>query len=232
MTRICFRSVFAFVDPISKNNLRKSLIRLTEQNEQIEFWFTVCHDSFDRAAVEYISDIKKMYPKKQIDIVAVIDPMKYERLELEEFQAERDGFPHNAVTKIEYAPRIEGKCELKPNLFVAHSRKVDRWIADQCDIVIVYYYEGVPEYINSEIKRLKKKSKEIIAIYNPGVSKAIRDYISNLDGRERIVLQGLQEGRTYKSLGDELGISKNRVQQIGTKAIRVMFREIRSMISK
>lgn len=232
MNRVCFRSVFTFVDPISKNNLRKALLRLAEQNEHIEFWFTVCHDNFDKAAIEHIMDIKNMYPQKQIDIVAVIDPMKYERLSFEEFNPERDGFPHNAVTKIEYAPRIEGKSELLPNRFIEHYRKVDRWIAEQCDTIIVYHYEDVPEHTNSEIKRLKKKSKEVISIYNPGVAKAIRDYIDNLDGREKTVLHGLKEGRTYKSLADELGISINRVQQITHKAIRVMFSEIRTMIIK
>ena len=113
-----------------------------------------------------------------------------------------------------------------------HYRKVFRWIVDQCDVLVAYYYEGVPDPTNTEIRRIRKKGKtEIIAVYNPKVAEAITSYIDNLEGREKIVLQGLRAGRTYKSLAEELSISHNRVQQISHHAIRYMMKEIRHKLN-
>lgn len=220
------------MDEFSIQTLKKEIVHLAESDSHLEFWFTSCYDSAEKELIQIIQEAKVLYPKSQIDIISVIDPIKYEKFTWEDFDEVRLGFPKGSVTKIEHAPRIEGKSEQLPNRFVEHHRKIERWIAEQCDIVFAFHYEGIPDYINQEVKRLKKKkTPKVISIYNPDVSKRINDYIDALEGREGIIIQGIRDGRTYKSLSNELGISINRVQQVSHKAIRQMFREIRKSIT-
>lgn len=232
MIKVCFDGMYSVMDSTSANRMREELIGLVERDSHIEFWLTGCHNSYEKAAVEQAKELKKLFPEKQIDVVAIVDPLKYEKHNWEDFNEVRSGFPYGSVDRIEYAPRIEGKSELLPHRFVEHYRKVFRWVVSQCDVLIAYYYDGVPDPTNTEIKRIRKKGKtEIIPIYNPEVAELIDSYIDNLEGRDKTVLQGLKAGRTYKSLAEELGISQNRVQQISHHAIRYMLPAIRHKIN-
>ena len=232
MIRVCFLTIFRAMDEVSIQILRNKLIKLAESDKQLEFWFTGCHNSAEKTMVQLIEETKELYPESQIDIVSIIDPIKYEKFTWEDFDEVRIGFPKGAVTKFEYAPRIEGKSEQIPNRFVEHYRKIERWIASQCDILFAFHYEGIPDYINNEVKRLKKKkTPKVISIYNPDVSKRINEWIDAQEGREGIVIKGIRDGRTYKSLSDELGISINRVQQLSHRAVRHMFSKIRKSIT-
>lgn len=232
MIKVFFLSIFSTMDDFSTQTLKKEVVKLAESDSQLEFWFTSCYESAEKALVQIIQETQALYPEKQIDIVSVIDPIKYDKFTWEDFDEVRIGFPKGAVTKLEYAPLIEGKSEQIPNRFVEHYRKIERWIAEQCDVVFVFHYEGIPDYINQEVKRLKKKkTPTVISIYNPDVAKRINDYIDALEGRDGIIIRGIRDERTYKSLSIELGISINRVQQISSKAVRLMFREIRKSIT-
>lgn len=232
MIKVCFLSIFSAMDEVSIQTLKNEIIHLAESDPQLEFWFTSCFENAEKALIQIIQETKALFPESQIDIVSVIDPIKYEKFTWEDFDEVRIGFPKGSVTKLEYAPRIEGKSEQLPNRFVEHYRKIERWISEQCDIVFAFHYEDIPDYINQEVKRLKKKkTPKVISIYNPDVSKRINDYIGALEGREGIIIQGIRDGRTYSSLSKELGISINRVQQISHKAVRQMFREIRKSIT-
>ena len=232
MIKVFFLSIFRAMDDVSIQTLRNEIVQLAESDSQLEFWFTGCHNSAEKTMIQLIKEIKALYPENQISIVSVIDPIKYEKFAWGDFDEVRVGVPSGTVTKLEYAPRIEGKSEQFLNRFVEHYRKIDRWIAEQCDIVFAFHYEGIPDYINQEVKRLKKKkTPKVISIYNPDVSKRINDYIDALEGREGIIAQGIRDGRTYKSLSDELGISTHRVQQLSHRAVRQMFSEIRKSIT-
>lgn len=232
MIKVCFYGMYSVMDSTSAKRMREELIRLLERDSHIELWFTGCHNGYEKTAVEHAKELKTLFPEKQIDVVAVVDLLKSEINALEELYTFRNGFPYNSVDRIEYAPRIEGKCELIPHRFVEHHRKVFRWIVNQCNVLIAYSYDGVPDPTNTEIKRIRKKGKtEIIPIYNPDVAEMIDSYIDNLEGRDKTVLQGLKAGRTYKSLAEELGISQNRVQQISHHAIRYMLPAIRHKIN-
>ena len=232
MIKVCFDGMYSGMDSTSTKRMRDELILLSKRDPHIELWLAGCHNSYEKTAVEHAKELKTMYPEKRIDVVAVVDPLKYEKHNWEEFNEVRNGFPYGSIDRIEYAPRIEGKSELLPHRFVEHYRKVFRWIVSQCDVLIAYYYDGVPDPTNTEIKRIRKKGKtEIIPIYNPEVAELIDSYIDNLEGHDKTVLQGLKAGRTYKSLAEELGISQNRVQQISHHAIRYMLPAIRHKIN-
>lgn len=228
MIKVCFLSI-AF--PLNKeviNRLRAEMIRIAEMDKHLEFWFFGCHDSFSEKAVQFILEIRDVLKTSQIDIVAVSDPVKNERWDVTEYDEKKDGFPKGAVTRVVYAPRIEGKAEQHENRFVEHSKKVGRWYMEQCDLMLAYHYNNIPHSVNTEVKRLTKREKpEIISIYDPDFYQRIDTYIASMDDRDGVVLQRLRDGSTYKTLADELGITVNRVQQIASRATRNVMRFIR-----
>lgn len=228
MIKVCFLSI-AF--PMNKeviNRLRAEMIRIAEMDKHLEFWFFGCHDSFPQKAVQFIQELRDVLSSSQIDIVAVSDPIHNEKWNIADYDEVKNGFPKRAVTRVEEAPRIEGKSEQYDNRFVEHSRKVSRWYMEQCDIILAYHYDNIPHSVNTEIKRLKKRGKpEIISIYDPDFYQSIDAYIESMDDRDGLILQRLRDGSTYKTLADELGITVNRVQQIASRATRNVMRFIR-----
>lgn len=228
MIKVCFLSI-AF--PMNKeviNRLRAEMIRIAEMDKHLEFWFFGCHDSFPQKAVQFIQELRDVLSSNQIDIVAVSDPIHNEKWNITDYDEVKNGFPKGAVTRVEEAPRIEGKSEKYDNRFVEHSRKVSRWYMEQCDIILAYHYDNIPHSVNTEIKRLKKRGKpEIISIYDPDFYQSIDAYIESMDDRDGLILQRLRDGSTYKTLADELGITVNRVQQIASRATRNVMRFIR-----
>lgn len=228
MIKVCFLSI-AF--PMNKeviNRLRAEMIRIAEMDKHLEFWFFGCHDSFPKKAVQFIQELRDVLSSNQIDIVAVSDPIHNEKWNITDYDEVKNGFPKGAVTRVEEAPRIEGKSEQYENRFVEHSRKVSRWYMEQCDIILAYHYDNIPHSVNTEIKRLKKRGKpEIISIYDPNFYQSIDAYIASMEDRDGLILQRLRDGDTYKILADELGITVNRVQQIASRATRNVMRFIR-----
>jgi len=228
LIKVCFLSI-AF--PMNKeviHRLRTEMIRLAEKDKHLEFWFSGCHDSFPKKAVQFIMELRDVLSASQIDIVAVSDPVYNEKWNVPDYDEAKNGFPKGAVTRVEEAPRIEGKAEQYENRFVEHSKKVHRWYMEQCDVVLAYHYDNIPHSVNTEIKRLKKRGKpEIISIYDPDFYQSIDTYIASMEDRDGLILQRLRDGDTYKILADELGITVNRVQQIASRATRNVMRFIR-----
>lgn len=228
MIKVCFLSI-AF--PMNKeviNRLRAEMIRIAEMDKHLEFWFFGCHDSFPQKAVQFIQELRDVLSSSQIDIVAVSDPIHNEKWNMSDYDEVKNGFPKGAVTRVEEAPRIEGKSEQYDNRFVEHSRKVSRWYMEQCDIILAYHYDNIPHSVNTEIKRLKKRGKpEIVSIYDPDFYQSIDTYIASIEDKDGLVLQRLRDGSTYKSLAGELAITANRVQQIASRATRKVMHFIR-----
>lgn len=63
----------------------------------------------------------------------------------------------------------------------------------------------------------------VIPIFNPDRVKTIEENLPTLSEREQIIVRGIRSGRTFQSLGDELGVTPNRVQQILGRAGRRLY---------
>ena len=63
----------------------------------------------------------------------------------------------------------------------------------------------------------------VIPIFNPDRVKVIEENLLTLSEREQIIIQGLRSGRTFQSLGEELGVTLNRIQQIANRAGRRLY---------
>lgn len=96
MKRICFQSMQIPMDTVSSNYLRNELIHLAETNEKLEFWFTKCRTSLEEVSIAHIIELRTLFPSNQIDIVAVIDPVRNEHLSIGEFCEYNEGFPRGA----------------------------------------------------------------------------------------------------------------------------------------
>ena len=225
--KVCFLNSFFRIDKVVENNLRDEMIKLAESDNHLEFWFFVSHDNFTKKAIQYIGELRSVLPKSQIDIIVVQDPIKLEKYADDEV-CDMSGLPRGIISRYVMAPRIEGKVELRENRFVEHSRKVERWMMEQCDIVYAYHYDNIPHPANTEIKRLRKKNKpQVISIYNPDFRDKIDLFIAGMEDRDGYVLQSIKAGKTYREIGEELGITINRVQQIANRATRNVMNYIR-----
>ena len=91
--KLYIRSLYSFVDQYCKNILHQTLCQLAEEHDQLEFWFVSCRTDFDAIAIQNIMDLRKPYSNKQIDIVAVTDPLRYNYKSVEEFPEEHYCFP-------------------------------------------------------------------------------------------------------------------------------------------
>ena len=227
MKRVCFAGVAYIMDQAAKARLYEALVQIISQESHVEFWYAGCFDGFETLALEYILEIKDSYPSCKIEIVAVMDPLKYEHPALEDIPKEtieEQGFPQGVMTRTELAPRLEGKSEKYENRFVTHSRKVDRWVIDQCDTLLVFNYDNIPGPITNMVRQIQKKgSMTVIPIFNPDRVETIEDNLLTLSEREQIIVRGLRSGRTFQALGDELGVTLNRVQQIASRAGRRLY---------
>lgn len=227
MKRVCFAGVAYIMDQAAKARLYEALIQIISQENHVEFWYAGCYDEFESLALEYILRIKEDYPSGKVEIVAVMDPLKYEHPALEDIPKETIetlGFPQGLVARMELAPRLEGKSEKYENRFITHSRKVDRWVMDQCDTLLVFNYDSIPGPTTNMVRQIQKKGgMTVIPIFNPDRVKAIEENLLTLSDREQIIVQGLRSGRTFQSLGEELGITLNRVQQIAGRAGRRLY---------
>lgn len=223
--KLYIRSLYSFVDQVSRDLLHQTLQQLINEHDQLEFWFVACRTDFDAIAIQIIMDLRKQHPDKQIDIVAVTDPFRYNYKSVEEFPEEDYRFPHHSITKLQVAPLIQGKCEQLSNRYLAHFNKIEKWIIEQCDIILAFYYEVIPSPLTFEIQRIKKK-KVVVSIFNPDVEQALLRQMEQLDERPRSILLGLKEGRTYASIAKELNVSVPRVRQQAYTAIRSIFKEV------
>lgn len=227
MKRVCFAGVAYIMDQAAQDRLYEELVQIINQESHVEFWYAGCFDGFETLALEYILEIKDSYPSCKIEIVSVMDPLKYDHLVLNDIPKEtieEQGFPQGVVARVELAPRLEGKSEKYENRFVTHSRKVDRWVMDRCDTLLVFNYDSIPGPITNMVRQIQKKgSMTVIPIFNPDRVKAIEENLLTLSEREQIIVQGLRSGRTFQSLGEELGVTLNRVQQIAGRAGRRLY---------
>lgn len=223
--KLYIRSLYSFVDQVSRNILQKTIFQLAEEYEQLEFWFVSCRTDFDAIAIQIIMDLRKQYLDKQIDIVAVTDPLRYSYTNVEEFPEEDYRFPFHSITKLQTAPLIQGKCEQYQDRYLTHFNKIEKWIIDQCDIILAFYYEDIPSPLTFEMQRLKKE-KMVIPVFNPDIAKELLIQMDQLDERPRSILFNLKEGRTYTSIAKELNVSVSRVRQQAYASIRSIFTEV------
>lgn len=225
MVKVSFLGILSFFERAAVARLDEVLHEICDKEDSVEFWFYGCNKPLDKQALPIILDIQAEMPDKSIQIVDLVDVLKAERLDIKiDDQLRIDGFPANIGVRIEYAPRLEGKNENHEERFMIRHNKISKWLREQCDYVIVYNYDNVPDSVNSFVNRTKALPKTtVISIALPSTAQRLDELIEELDGRKKDIVKGLNEGKTYQEVGDMFGISYKRVQQIATRAGRELY---------
>ena len=223
MKKICFLADrFLWEDGI-KNLLYQELYKIAEEDITVDFCFHGCHEVFAKEAVSCILELKKCFPESKLSVVAIADPLKDQEGELdkeEEGMLRRDEFPKDCVDRIEYAPLFDGKCEKYNNRFIQHYYKIDRWLYQQCDDMIAYYYDNLPNRTLRSAKSAVSGNPLLTMhhLYLPDTRDRIDILIEQLPERERAAVLALNAGKTCRDIAAEYGVSYNRVRQYVNKA--------------
>ncbi len=204
--------------------LRKVLVDI----DQAEFLFCGCHDAFTYQALTIVILLKEEYPEKQFTVTSIIDPVLAER----GTDAVSPGIfgrsmklPYNADRTV-YAPEFPLKSD---KLILTHSRRITRWAVGQCSILFTYYYPNLPSpACHLAGNAAKHVGAEIHHLYMPDTLRRINELIEMLPERQRDVLQMSNSGMTYREVGNSIGVSANRAQQLagwGARKVRDMLRD-------
>lgn len=204
--------------------LRKVLVDI----DQAEFLFCGCHDAFTYQALTIVILLKEEYPEKQFTVTSIIDPVLAER----GTDAVSPGIfrrsmklPYNADRTV-YAPEFSLKSD---KLILTHSRRITRWAVGQCSILFTYYYPNLPSpACHLAGNAAKHVGAEIHHLYMPDTLRRINELIEMLPERQRDVLQMSNSGMTYREVGNSIGVSANRAQQLagrGARKVRDMLRD-------
>lgn len=217
MKKVCFVADRFFWEAEMDDLLYQEINKISNEDHIIEFYFHTCHEVFTQRAVGYIQKLKEERPEKQLSIVAVIDPLKWgEAAYNEESLFRYDQFPRGSVDRIDLAPAFDGKCEKNERRFIQHFYKINRWLYHQCDDMIAYYYDNLPNItLRTTRSATTGKSRPALHhLYLPKTKDRIDILIEQLPERERNAVLAINSGTTYRQLAEQLGVSYNRAQQL------------------
>lgn len=217
MKKVCFVADRFFWEEEMDDLLYQEINKISNEDHIIEFYFHTCHEVFTQRAVGCIQKLKEERPEKQLSIVAVIDPLKWgEAAYNEEILFRYDQFPRGSVDRIDLAPAFNGKCEKNERRFIQHLYKINRWLYHQCDDMIAYYYDNLPNItLRTTRSATTGKSRPALHhLYLPKTKDRIDILIEQLPERERNAVLAINSGTTYRQLAEQLGVSYNRAQQL------------------
>lgn len=217
MKKVCFVADRFFWEEEMDDLLYQEINKISNEDHIIEFYFHTCHEVFTQRAVGCIQKLKEERPEKQLSIVAVIDPLKWgEAAYNEEILFRYDQFPRGSVDRIDLTPAFNGKCEKNERRFIQHFYKINRWLYHQCDDMIAYYYDNLPNItLRTTRSATTGKSRPALHhLYLPKTKDRIDILIEQLPERERNAVLAINSGTTYRQLAEQLGVSYNRAQQL------------------
>lgn len=217
MKKVCFVADRFFWEEEMDDLLYQEINKISNEDHIIEFYFHTCHEVFTQRAVGCIQKLKEERPEKQLSIVAVIDPLKWgEAAYNGEILFRYDQFPRGSVDRIDLAPAFDGKCEKNERRFIQHFYKINRWLYHQCDDMIAYYYDNLPNITlrTTRSATTGKSGPALHHLYLPKTKDRIDILIEQLPERERNAVLAINSGTTYRQLAEQLGVSYNRAQQL------------------
>ena len=221
MVKVTFVSMWHSIVPASADLLRDELAALFQREDEIEFWFHGCHLPTSQWFLDQIIELK-VHAHAEIKIVDVVDPLADDGLIKEAAdQLRYDKFEVDEDVRIQYAPDLNSRLKYGSKHFIARSEQVNRWMIDQCDYLFAYYYKGIPNGAKTYVRHgLRNPNVTVISVVDCNTVSQIEKMVGEIEGRTRLILDGIRDGRTYKSIGDEFHISSSRVLQLTGRAFR------------
>lgn len=234
MKRICFEDAPLFAEKSSLEQIEQILRDLLQEGP-VECWFFGCHSTIADQAVETIMKLRKKDPGIKLKVIDVLDPASADdvRYIIGDTQEEKNGFPEGVVDQIVNAPLLSGKAERSPSHVIAHRKKIRRWMWDQCDIIVFYYYENLSDPdIERILKWTEKGDIELIHIWNKDTYDLIEEKLASIEGEDGILLSLRKRGDTFQSIGTQLHMSGARATQKTRLAFYRLKRIIKSELQR
>ena len=212
MKKVCFVADRFFWEEEMGDLLYQEINKISNEDRVVEFYFHTCHEIFAQKAVACIQKLRRERPEKHLSIIAIIDPLRWG----EEIPFRHDQFPRGSVDRIDFAPAFDGKCEKDERRFIQHFYKIDRWLYHQCDDMIAYYYDNLPNITQRTARTATSGNSRpaLHHLYLPKTKDRIDILIEQLPERERNAVLAINSGTTYRQLAEQLGVSYNRAQQL------------------
>lgn len=227
--------------------LHNKLEQLIEEESQLEFWFRWPLTNLQAYALDCLIKTKYHHPQRNIEIVAVLDQLKYAGVTLEYLHSNgmlmqdrirpeemvKDITRIKAVTRIEFAPLPEGVSpEFDPDNWSYrdewnYSNKIDAWAKGQCNLLVAFHYQGIPNRWNLAINRIQRKGKpEVISIFNQEIATRISELAKALEGDESLVFKGRAEGKSFNAIAQEMKIPVKMASQLFRRAEAIIVTQL------
>lgn len=209
MKRICFEDAPLFAERSSLEQIEQILRDLLQEGP-VECWFFGCHSTIADQAVEIIMKLRNEDSEVKLQVIDIVDPISEDsdKYRLGDTKEEKDDFPKGVVNRLLYAPLLSGKAEHSQSHVIAHAKKLRRWMWEQCDIIVFYYYENLPD---PDIQRILKWSEkcdiELIHIWNKDTYHLIEEKMATVEGEDGILLSLRKRGDTFRCIGEQLHMS-------------------------
>ena len=219
------------VDADFSDKLRKTLTKIVEENDSIEFLFHITGTTYEVFLTEALA-LRTRYPDKDISLVYVseINPDcsgEENPLGTYFFKRYSKTMPLSFFDKVYFAPAYKMDSDDSHRDFIRIFNHTQSWLIDQCDVLIAYEY---PELFSSEgtyLNRYSKKVKEVISLINEETSKHIVSYVEELEDKYRSIMKELLSGAKVSEVARARKVSQNAIHGKIDRSTRIIKERIR-----
>lgn len=234
MKKICFAGDLSFVEKSAGVMIKDKLTKLLDEfpEEEFVFLFFKCCKLIPKQGLQVIQDLKETYPRRKLTVVDIVDPLRVSSGQINKKEQEKkDGFLSASVDRFVFAPLIEGRAENDDRRFIAHQRKISRWLWSQCDYMFAYYYDGLPGPGKNMIKGAEKNHDlTVIHIYDQETENLIEHEIRTLSDDDREMIETARNGEGYKKYAKKKNFSYQRARQLTMKVVSRIERQVKNSL--
>lgn len=215
MRKVCFMGHDHLWEDGVRELLYQELYQIVEKDSAVDFCF-YWDGVFFNEAVACIQELKKAFPESRLSVVMIENPSLRRNEGLDEeklLQGWKDAGV--CVDRVEYAPSFDEKR-------ICDHNKTERWIRQQCDDLIAFYYDNLPDGMPRAAKSAASRNPRLTIhhIFLPGTRQRIDELIGRLPEREKTAILARNEGETFREIAEKFGISGARTAQIAARGVR------------
>lgn len=193
-----------------------AVYEIVRENEEVEFLFYNRY-YFYKLCFKAVIEVKGHNPERKIKATVVVKQEEKEEF-LRNIEENRFGVPDCEIDNVITPPPIPSP--KRDADYSAVRKKIERWLIEQSDYLVSYLYPGFHEVENRHYVYARKNKITIYDVTSKETEECIRESMNILRERDQFIVNKINEGLTYREVGELLGISQSAVQQILRRACR------------
>lgn len=170
-------------------------------NDEAEFLFFE-NGAFYHLCLAAVLKAQRRFPNKQIRITLVWKPGENPKL---------NPIPMCMIDTLLRAPQFPSPKRVHD--FTLNYRQTVQWVLAQCSHLISYLYPLADKGEMHHYRYAKRKKLTILDVTDPATADYMEDHLKTRSAREQFVAKGRMDGRTFKEIGAELGVTASMIQQ-------------------